>query len=185
MLKDGKNVVYMEVNTKSGFENAWNAIGDDANEVMILSHSSERSLIFEQGSSTEAYSVNGKNLSNGSIGNITKLDGKDINSLIILSCNAGNIAQATGTALSSNTKDQGNVAQAFLKVDGIDHVIAYDGNLGYGYDGIGSIITTILGNYYPRESNDQSLFHEISGGDAVPQGAVQYNSDGTYEVLGW
>jgi RHS repeat-associated protein len=74
LQKEGKTVITHRVNTVEAFEKAWNGMGVvngtevDIDEVIILSHGSERSLILKDGSSTNALSVDGLNLSKKPLG---------------------------------------------------------------------------------------------------------------------
>ena len=180
LLEAGGNVTYMEVNTRQGFEDAWNSLPDKADNVIILIHSTGKALVVEDGSSTEALSITGLNSQGDAIGRIGNLSSHEIEKLSIISCN-------TGSLELFNNGQNGNIAQAFLGIDGIAQVTAYDGNVGFGYSGLGSVFTGITGNYYPRPSNNQNSFNEINKNNpnATPQGAIVFFPDGTYKVVGW
>ena len=196
----------LEVNSLPEFQNAWNGIESGADDVMILSHSRSHALIFAEGSSEDAISVDGFNLAEKPIGNIHNLSPKDIKSLSLLSCNAGHLDVANA--------DKENVAQAFASLGGIGKVIAYDGNVGYG---VGEdVVNNITESYgfslpesklFPRKSVKQGEYYDtlkqnvresiIDGtlwkdmeksieNDTFrlfPQGQIVYYPDGTYEVL--
>lgn len=145
-------------------------------------HSSERSLIIEYNSSTEALSIDEKNLNGVYIGDITKLTPQNINTFKIISCNGGNISAAQS--------QEGNVSQAFLKIEGVKKVIVYDGNVAFGNNSniIGKILSFMVMNLYPRKSTDQSAFNTIvqtvQGNEREPEGKVIYFPDGTIEIVG-
>ena len=176
---NGENVTYIVTNTRQGFEDAWSSI-DSANSVMLLVHSNGKSLIFEDGSSSEAISIDGKNRDGDLIGDITSLPAPTVYSLTLYSCNTGNLD------LMESNSGKPNIAQAFLSLGSISQVTAYDGNVGFGKDGfVGNIITALTGDYYPRQSNNQEQFVEYSGTERAPEGAVVYNQDGSVDIKGW
>ena len=182
-LEEKRNVIMVPANTRSEFEDAWSNMGGNIDTVKILYHSSERSLIIEHNSSTEALSIDGKNLNGVYICDITKLTPQNINTVEIISCNGGNISAAQS--------QEGNVAQAFLKIEGVEKVIAYDGNVAFGDNSniIGKILSFMGMNLYPRKSTDQSAFNTIvqtvQGNEREPEGKVIYFPDGTIEIVGW
>jgi RHS repeat-associated protein len=146
---EGLLVIMLPANTRKAFEDAWNGMDDTEGieKVIIIMHSNRGvSLIMEEGSGTEALSVDGKNKVGNPIGNIHDLQKKDIDELYLYACNAG----ITDVVVE-------NVAQAFGASGTIGTVYAYDGNVGFGL----WKIRDITGNYGPRLSIDQKSFREI------------------------
>lgn len=166
---DEKNVVFIAVNTKDDFTAAWDAIPDETSEAYFLFHCNGESLIFEDGSSTEAYNIWGRNTLGKEIGNISSLPEKNIDTLYLYACNSGNLTLA----------EIGNVAQAFsLLTDG--SVIGVDGELSYG----APIADDRYNVYFPRLSSNQRNFHKKSGYLNSPEGFVEYRDGEVYEVIG-
>lgn len=157
-----KNVTLIAVNTRAEFEAAWNLFPNKdselpgVSEVYMLFHSNGNSLIFEDGSFTEAYSADGKNSRHEPIGDIRDLDKKTIGMLYIYGCNSGQVSRA-----SDDKNNPGNVAQAFSgRVTG--SVIGVDGELAYG----AFIAQDEYDIYFPRLSVDQGDFpksHDFFG----------------------
>ena len=156
LKENEENVILINTNNVEGFTNAWNGMGTingekvNINKVIIYSHGNERSIIFEDGSSTNAISVDGKNRGGDNIGNITDLQQKTINTLILNSCDAGNIVAAESR--------WGNVAQVFKRNNEIGKVIAWDGSISFG----NPFTSWITGDYTSRLSRDQSSFYVIN-----------------------
>ena len=168
----GERVIMREVNSVDEFVYEWDIMGYDydigqsvsVNKVVIYAHGHENALIFEDGSSTNAISLTGKNRAGDDIANLWYLKKKNINDLYILSCNAGH--------LSKYTKGH-NVASAFSCIVS-GNVHAYDGNVAFGK---GWWDANVNGNYSSRLSNDQSAFHDIAktyGTDRNPVGYIKY-----------
>lgn len=160
-LKEGKNVRLIAVNTRAEFEAAWAYLPENAAEVYMMFHSNGKSLIFEEGTSTEAYSVDGWNLDNTvELGNLSTLSPKDIETLYIYACNSGNTRKA---------KYGDGIAEVMSKVTA-GSVIGVDGSLSYGAPD--SLVDDEHNIYFPRSSFEQSgtgLFH-------IPKGLVEYNN---------
>lgn len=172
-----KNVMLIAINTRAEFKAAWDSLPGNSSEVYMLFHSNGKSLIFEDGSTTEAYSVNGENIYGDPIGNIKNLDKKTIGMLYIYGCNSGQVSRA-----SDDKNNPGNVAQAFSgRVTG--SVIGVDGELAYG----AFIAQDEYDIYFPRLSNDQGTFlgsHDIFGLLSDPAGFVEYKDGEEFVVIG-
>lgn len=165
------------MNTKDEFTMAWESLPDHAAEVYMMFHSGGNNLIFEEGDYYEAYSVSGENSRYEKIGKISDLSPKDISTLYVLGCNSGNLKLARDQG--KTTEDYGNVAQAFSLLTG-GSVWGIDGELAYG----SPIAMDEYNSYFPRLSNDQGHFHEISGLLSSPQGYVEYQDGIMSQVHG-
>ena len=127
----GERVIMREVNTPDKFIYEWNIMGYDyeigksvdVNKVIIYSHGNDRTLILLDGSSTQALSIDGKNSSGGNIGNLSTLKYKNVNELIIMACNAGNI-----DPYNAGNKNVASVMSTLIS--GVTY--AYDGNVSFG-----------------------------------------------------
>ncbi|MDP4183287.1 MAG: RHS repeat-associated core domain-containing protein, partial [Bacillota bacterium] len=171
--KSGKKVIMVETNNVQAFENGWNGMGTvdgkkvSIEEVDIFSHGSERALILEDGSSTNALSIDGKNSKGDSIGDISKLNKQNIDKLYINSCNSGHLGVASTGA--------DNLASTFKKTGTIKEVYAWDGSVGFGPGGVQSLWSD---NYAPRLSNKQESFYQINKKYGIegtkPTGQVKY-----------
>lgn len=75
--------------------------------------------------------------------------------------------------------DKGNVSQAFSLVTG-GSVIGVDGELAYG----APIAEDKYNIYFPRLSNNQGGFHDISGIFNKPEGFIEYRGGEVYEIKG-
>ena len=168
--REGKNVKTIVVNTRAEFEAAWASLPESAAEVYMMFHSNGYSLIFEENSSTEAYSTTGKNFNDDDIGNLATLDHKAIDTLYLYACNSGNIHIA---------ESEDGIGEVLSEVTG-GSVIGVDGELSYGCP----LISDEFNRYFPRLSKEQEGFHDISGKDASPSGFVEYKDGALYEVIG-
>ena len=160
-LKEGKNVRLIAVNTRAEFEAAWAYLPENAAEVYMMFHSNGKSLIFEENTGTEAYSVDGRDRNGKDVlGNLSTLSPKDIETLYIYACNSGNTRKA---------KYGDGIAEVMSKVTA-GSVIGVDGSLSYGAPD--SLVDDEHNIYFPRSSFEQSgtgLFH-------IPKGLVEYNN---------
>ncbi len=183
----GKKVIMRKIDSRLEFKDAWDGMGSvggirvNIGTVKILTHSNGKAIMFQDGTSTEAYSVTGRNSNNQEIGDINKLLKKNIQCLDLLSCNSGHLDMA-------NSKE-GNVAQAFARHGTIGVVYGYDGSVGVGHEGIGSVWSWITGDYFSRQSNEQGSFHNMvaKNGGVVgrePVGRVEYYSGGRFSAVG-
>ena len=185
-----REVIMLSVSDRNSFESAWNSLGIDENgneysidNVYIYSHGTERALILQDGSSTEALSINGLNLGGEKIGNINNLQVKEMKTLYLYSCNSGNLDQyLDGT---EDNRGSGNVASVFSTKVANGVVKAYDGNVGFGIKILGNLG---IGGYRPRLSNDQSKFDEITKHykhyHREPRGVLTYYN-GEYKPFGY
>lgn len=92
----GEDVVMIPVATVEDFVNGWDAMGEkdgvsvNINYVEIYTHANRTTLIFLNGSSTEAINIKGTNSQGGTIPKVEDLEEKPIDELNIYGCNAGN-----------------------------------------------------------------------------------------------
>ena len=162
--REGKNVKVITVNTKNEFEAAWASLPESAAEVYMMFHSNGKSLIFEEGSPTEAASVNGQNEEDKPIGNLAELDHKSIDTLYLYACNSGNIDLAE--------KGDG-IAELMSTITG-GSVIGVDGELAYGAPS--AFVSDEYNVFFPRLSQDQGGYHNYSGKFDSPEGFVEYRN---------
>ena len=170
--REGKNVKTIVVNTRAEFEAAWASLPESAAEVYMMFHSNGYSLIFEEGSPTEAASVSGYNSKNKIIGNLATLDHKAIDTLYLYACNSGNIHIA---------ESGDGIGEVLIEVTG-GSVIGVDGELAYGAPSF--FVPDKYNRFFPRLSQNQDGFYELSGEDASPSGFVEYRDGELYEVIG-
>jgi hypothetical protein len=166
----GYEVEIVCTNNVDDFSEAWNMMDPKTTTAVIISHSNGMSLIFEEGSPTNAISAIGKNIENDLIPAIGSLSGPEIANLYIYACNAGHeelLAQA-GT----------NVADAFRDLANVDTVYAFDGSVGFGPSAL------VRPDYQPRLSNKQNYDTVFSNfkipdtlGKSGPSGFLEYDSD--------
>ena len=126
----GENVVMIPVSSVEDFTDGWESMGKvngeevDINNVEIYTHGNPTTLIFQEGSYTEAINISGKNSKGDKIPKVDDLTEKPINELNIYACNAGNYLEYfhTGTNIAAefSKKTQGGVTYAF------------DGNVAFG-----------------------------------------------------
>lgn len=135
-------------------------------------HSNGYSLIFEENSSTEAYSTTGKNFNDDDIGNLATLDHKAIDTLYLYACNSGNIHIA---------ESEDGIGEVLSEVTG-GSVIGVDGELAYGAPSF--FVPDKYNGFFPRLSQNQDGFYKLSGEDASPSGFVEYKDGARYEVIG-
>lgn len=130
---------------------SWNGMSKETIEnVLLFFHGSEKALILENGSSSQAYSISGKNKAGEKIGKIASLKKNKIKNIYLFSCNTGFVGKkGKGT--------NKNVAKEFLKRTKNSDAIVYamDGRLAYG-----NVLTGITGNYKARLANDQTYFEK-------------------------
>jgi len=138
--------------------------------IYVFTHGNDRALIFEDGSSTNAISINGRNRAGEAIHALTELNEVELHGVVSLfSCNAGHLE--TYASLPD-----GNLASALsLRITGNSSVIGYDGNVGFG-----NFLTArgLSDDYTPRLSNDQEGYYDILATRGArrrpPRGSVQY-----------
>lgn len=126
----GEHVVMIPVASVDDFTNGWEAMGEengkdvDIEYVEIYTHSNPNTLIFVNGTYTEAINISGKNSRGDNIPKVSDLPDKDINELNIYGCNAGNYLtyfyEGNNIAAEFSKKTQGGVTYA------------YDGNVAFG-----------------------------------------------------
>jgi hypothetical protein len=173
-----------KINSVATFKNSWNGMGTVAgkkvkiNTVVIYCHGNYRAIILQNGSSTNALSINGKNSAGKTIGDIRDLKRKKIIDVQLLTCNGGN--------LIIYFKQKKNLASVLSKKvqDGVVH--AYDGNVSFGkpfWDIFGKDI-----GYSSRLATNQNDFNEILRKyeiqDREPMGKVVYYN-GVYYPYGY
>ena len=162
-----EQVVMINVDTESDFVNGWNNMVPGENEVKIdnvamMMHGNYFALIIN-GANKENIVVDEEGLA-GSDDNATcvsSLDQKSISELNFYSCNAGlldaiNIQEIrtcnTGDKNGESFTVEGNVAQAFGKLGGIDTITTYDGSVSFGL---------VPYNRLPRISQTQNHFFDF------------------------
>ncbi len=188
--KNGEEVIMKEVNSSKEFVNAWNSIGKvngkdvSVNSVYIYSHGHDRGIIFENGSSTNAISIDGKNKAGGTVdGHINDLSLKKMNGLYLMTCNGGH--------LISYTANGQNLASVISKKVSGGTVYAYDGNISFGTE---IIPDKYRKSFAARLSYKQDSFYKIAddirgyeakGGWLRPKGLVKYSNGarGPYTVI--
>ncbi|WIM40606.1 RHS repeat-associated core domain-containing protein [Paenibacillus sp. PK4536] len=180
--KNGDTVNMMESNTIEKFEDGWNNIGVvdgkqvEVNEVVIISHTRENVIIFQDGTSTNAMSISGKNSSGQKIGNFSQLESKKMTSLTFLTCNAGHLA----TFSTGND----NLASYFLKnkVDG-GIVYAYDGNVVFGSKWTRWATNDLTSRLSSEQDTHYSILKKYHQKARKPYGKVSYHIDENGKVL--
>ena len=182
--RSGEKVIMKKIDTVRAFISAWNSIGLDGdensvsvNKVIIYTHSSDRTLILLDGSSTQALSIDGKNSDGKAIGNLSELKYKNINELQLLSCNAGH--------LDPYYAGNSNVASVMSeKISGVTY--AYDGNVAFGRPawkvwgediGLSSRLSTTQNSF-----NKITSYYGKSGRE--PRGKLTY-FNGEYKPYGY
>ncbi|KEZ91078.1 RHS repeat-associated core domain-containing protein [Lacrimispora celerecrescens] len=179
---NGDTVIIMKINNVKSFADAWNGMKGDSDgidQVFIYSHGNARALILEDGSSTNALSINGKNSAGNTIGDLSKLDQKTMNQLNLMSCNAGNIDYFL------HGPEGTNVASIMAGKNISGSTYAFDGNTAFGKNWFDA---AILGNYSSRLSNDQSSFNSYVnqfGTSSTPQGQILWTPVGTPSMPGF
>lgn len=121
---------------------------------VIISHSNGMSLLFEEGTHSNAISANGTTIDKkSSLLRISDLKGPKIPLLCIIACNAAHqeLLEYKGT----------NVADAFADLSNVDTVYAYDGSVGFG-------IPVLSPDFSPRLAFDQSGYFEIYNNFDIP-----------------
>jgi RHS repeat-associated protein len=170
--KDRKNGVV----EADRFVSEWNKMAaseETNNGVYIFTHGSDRALIFENESSTNAMSFDGKNRAGENIRSVSELSEVSVKgSVNLFGCNTGNLT-------TYYNKDSGgqNFASALSLRTGGSSVRAFDGNVGFGFGERTNKITGFLG---ARLSFDQNGFRSIlSDNNAAgrnPRGPIQYQN---------
>jgi len=177
--KLGKTVIMVEMNSVEEFIKAWNNLGIiegknvGTDMVIIYSHGNERAIMFENGTNTNAITVNGMDrYENNKTGNINDLEPKYIKEFHLFTCNGGN--------LIFYTKNKENTASVLSKKVINGSVYAYDGNVSFGNSKGGMSVWENRGEGEPRLANNQSGFYEIANkfeiDDAKPLGQVEYKN---------
>lgn len=154
----------------TAFSNAWNGMDPKVGAAVIISHSNGMSLLFEEGTRSNALSANGKTIDGKAmLPLISELEGPDLAFLYILACNADHqeLFSYKGT----------NVADAFRDLPNVDTVYAYDGSIGFG-------IPDFSPDFEPRLAFDQSGYfavyrnYDIPYQFGLPSGQLTYESEG-------
>jgi len=168
LTKQGYKVNLVCTNDVTAFSDAWNHMDPKTGAAVIISHSNGMSLLFEEGTHSNAISAIGKNTAGQTIPSISNLKGPDIGLLYLYACNAGH---------EELLQDQGiNVAQAFVDLPNIDTVYAYDGSVGFG-------IPDLSPDFEPRLAFDQSGYFEVYNNFDIPyrlgfpSGIQEYNGN--------
>ncbi|MDE7062632.1 MAG: hypothetical protein K2O73_05225, partial [Lachnospiraceae bacterium] len=184
LLESGEteDTIHMiEVLTISDFEDGWNNMGEDGtvdiDNVYIYSHGTDRSLIFESGSTENAMSIDGLNTGDEPIGNLNDLEVKKITyGVELYSCNAGSMA-----AYKTVGENVASVLSTKVE-DGI--VYGYDGNVAFGK----GAWMFWEHSYEDRLSHSQRGFHDIETTYKVPhskpKGKLVY-MNGEYKKYGY
>ena len=150
----GYKVKLICTNSAPAFSNAWNNMDPKSGAAVILSHSNGMSLLFQEGTKTNAIGATGRTINNkASLMKISDLKGPDLALLYILACNAGHqeLLKYEGT----------NVADAFRDLPNVDKVYAYDGSVGFG-------IPNINPNLAPRLALDQRGYFSVYSNFDIP-----------------
>ena len=215
-VEAGNGLAIMKpTDTRAGFAAAWNSMasgdaiwfGDYKVEITppkayIFTHSNGHSLILQDGSDTEAFSVDGR--SKGADGNGPQTVGilepivagesgrelqqKQLQQIALMSCNSGHL---------DIMQDGKNIAQQFARLGNCE-TLGYDGNLGFGFgEAISSLlaISSLMGISpqtgmapddiaFPRRSHEQKSFYDNAPSGRQPEGLVAYYPDGTYQIRG-
>ena len=183
--RSGETVIMFEVNNVDEFSRGWNGMGTvngrtvDINKVVIYVHGNERAMMFENGSSTNAMTINGKNRDGTKdTGNINDLQAKEINSVSLLSCNGGNVL--------TYYNEGENLASVFSKKIINGNLYAYDGNVSFGRP-VWAVWQPDIGKS-SRLATNQSGFNDIAdhygAKDRTPLGKVTYYN-GEYKPYGY
>ena len=181
----GEKVIMVAINNVKEFTQAWNNIGIvedksvEVNNVVIYAHGNERAIMFENGSSTNAMTVNGRNRDGTKeTGDINDLQAKSIKKVSLLSCNGGNV-------LTYYNKGE-NIASVLSKKVVNGNVYAYDGNVSFGRP-VWAFWQEDIGKS-SRLATNQDGFHEIAKSykakNREPLGKVVYYN-GIYKPYGY
>ena len=170
--KQGYRVKMVCVTNATTFSNAWNSMDPKTAAAVIISHCNGMSLIFEEGSSTNAISATGFGRKNNVLPSISSLEGPDVDEVYLYACNAGHeeLLEEKGT----------NVADAFRDLPNIDTVYAYDGSVGFGIPIIRTLFPDTL---FPHFSGEQDGYYDVfknfnlSNEGASPSGLEIYYSE--------
>ena len=152
-----KNVVMVPIESADDFVNGWNNMGitpdgiADIEDVEIYTHSNATTFIFEEGTMTEALSINGYSSEGRKIKGVDDLQDKNVQVLNIYGCNSGN--------LSTYYKYNTNIALELSKIVNGD-VYAYDGNVAFGPTWANPFKK--YGKYEDRLSNIQKGYIKIA-----------------------
>lgn len=136
-----------KISTETEFVEAWNSMSSDETKidnVAIMMHGNYYAIIIDA-DNKENMVVDDEGLSrtDSYATPISSLNQKQISTLNLYTCNAGlldaiNINYTKICEEGDNTNSSyvvnGNVAQAFLKLGGIDKITAYDGSVGYSFN---------------------------------------------------
>ena len=173
--KMGEEVIMTEISNSSDFAWGWNNMGNglgdsdtEINYVMIYAHGSNKALIFENGSSTNAISIDGKNAKGDSIRSISDLRYKNVKELNLLSCNGGHVGVYDKYGL--------NLGSVFsTKISGV--VAAYDGNVSFGKS-VWDIFGTDIGKSSRLATNQDSFWklNEKTNRRTQPIGKVYFRN---------
>lgn len=191
-----EQVVMVNVDTESDFVNGWNNMVQGENEekidnVAIVMHGNYFALIINS-ANKENIVIDEEGLagSDDSATCVSSLDQKSISELNFYSCNAGlldaiNIQEirtcTTGDRNGESFTVEGNVAQAFGKLGGIDTITAYDGSVAFW---------PVPYNRLPRLSQAQNHFFDfleaLQNYKVVDVKRVNYRvSDDIYYAVEW
>ena len=169
LTKQGYKVNLVCTNDVTAFSDAWNNMDPKTGAAVIISHSNGMSLLFEEGTRSNAISANGTTIDKKrSLPRISDLKGPEIALLYILACNAAHqeLLEHKGT----------NVADAFADLPNVDTVYAYDGSVGFGIPNLNS-------DFAPRLAFDQSGYFEVYSNFDIPyrlgfpSGIQEYDGD--------
>ena len=125
LIRQGYKVELVCTNDVTTFSDAWNHMGPKTGAAVIISHCNGMSLIFEEGTHTNAMSATGLAMDDKTaLSSISSLEGPEVAVLYLYACNAAHeeLLEQEGT----------NVADAFRDLANVDTVYAYDGSVGFG-----------------------------------------------------
>lgn len=173
-LESGGEIVHsVVVNNVEDFTTAWNSMGIfegkkvDINNVVIYSHMNARTILLEDGTETNAFTIDGKNKAGEAVGDLRSLYPKHIKELYLYGCNAGHL----------DAFNTGNLASFMVEKKVLDGVVyAYDGNVSFG----NPFLRGVTGNLEDKLSSPwtQKGFHETSNyysnRKRVPLGKLKY-----------
>ncbi|HWR31685.1 MAG TPA: hypothetical protein VN631_17850 [Negativicutes bacterium] len=167
--KQGYKVKLICTNSATAFSNAWNNMDPKTGAAVIISHSNGMSLLFQEGTKTNAIGATGRTINDkASLMKISDLKGPELGLVYILACNAGHqeLLKYVGT----------NVADAFRDLPNVDKVYAYDGSVGFG-------IPIISSDLAPRLALDQNGYYavfdnfDIPNEHGNPSGQILYDDE--------
>ena len=152
--KKGYTVKLICTDSVLAFSNAWNNMDPKTGAAVIISHSNGMSLLFEDGTKTNALSASGRAIDKKTaLPKIGDLKGPELALLYILACNAGHQELLTHEGT--------NVADAFRDLPNVDKVYAYDGSVGFG-------IPYLSPDLAPRLALDQRGYFSVYSNFDIP-----------------